>query len=505
MLSSELRRKLFFWTLVCVFFIITPTIIAYSFGYRYSNEHGIFIYSGSITIKPNPVQVSIDIDGSPTPKRKLNYLNNSYHIGSLKPGSYTVTVQAPGYTNWSKQVFVRSGISTEFWNVILANKNPEITEYSTPNIAKFFPAPETSLYAYTTQVDEIFSVYQLNTQTNESRHIFSTEEYAYTKQPYKNIEWSPQSESIIIPVTTIKEESILPEEESFQDTPFSRETFIIIDTERNSIISLLDLYPQMNISSVRWSPKEENVLYFLSNTDLMKMNVTQSETPLLVRKNVAAYDFSEDILLTIHAKTGIISSQEIEQSKQEQLTTTALPAIEQCDFSCRLIGYDDKRVALLHTNGDLYLYNKGEKATYALKNIQESVQGIQFSDDGKKLLFWTNHEIFVHFLRQWDAQPYREENETLSVARFYSPISQLQWSKEYEHILFRLDNNIQLIELDHRDKNNIQTLYSLTSDTTEIFGDFRENLLYFIDKQKDECCSNLYSFEFPEKTGLLGR
>jgi len=502
-MSAEIRRKLFFWMLVVAFFIITPTIIAYSFGYRYNNERGIFVYSGSITIKSNPTRISVDINGEPTSKKKLNYLNGSYHLDSLRPGNYAVTVKAPGYTSWTKEISVHSGVSTEFWNVILANEAPQLESYPTPHIEKFFPAPESHLYAYTTQNKNIFSVHTLNTESGESQQIFSSQNYTYTKELYKNIEWSPRSDSIIVPLSSVitneKENS-----EALTSTP-PTEQFAVINIESREIVYLHTLHPETSITSVRWSPNEKNTIYYLSHNDLMLVNIVKQEVSKILKSEVVAYDFSEDLLLTANVHTGIITSHKIENFDQfDQITTTVIENISECTHSCRLIAYDNDRIALIHSNGDFFLYNKGELETYPPKHLKDNVVGAQFSDDGKKLLLWTDHEIFVHFLREWDAQPYRNENETLHIARFFEPLSQVQWSKEYEHIIFFLNGKVQLIELDHRDKNNIQSLYSLTSSKTEIFSDFRDNKIYFTQAQESDNSTNLYSFEFPEKNSLLG-
>src|SRR6056297_1754788 len=115
---TRLQRRLFMFFFIFLFLLIAPTIIFFARGYRFDLEHGIFVYSGAVTIKSWPQDVKIYLDGEKADKN-LNYINGSYTINGVKPGDYLLECRKEGYTSWKKNISVHSGISTEFWNILL--------------------------------------------------------------------------------------------------------------------------------------------------------------------------------------------------------------------------------------------------------------------------------------------------------------------------------------------------------------------------------------------------
>ena len=168
----------------------------------------------------------------------------------------------------------------------------------------------------------------------------------------------------------------------------------------------------------------------------------------------------------------------------------------------RLIIYDEKRIVLINNETrKLYIYNTGDKDNY-FRFLSQEAEGIQFSNDGKKLLYWTKWEIFVYFTRDWDVQPIRSENELRNITRFSEELKNVQWSKDYEHIIFTTGEEIKIIEADYRDRCNLLNIIKLNSTASYVIADFSQSKLYFTDTRDGN--SYLYFIDFPEKTGFLG-
>ena len=94
---QRISKRIFFWILVAFFFATTPLIILYSLGYRFNTQRGVFVFTGSLSIKSNPQNVEVYIDQQ-LKNKSLNRLNNSYHIGGIKPGEHLVEVKASGFS-----------------------------------------------------------------------------------------------------------------------------------------------------------------------------------------------------------------------------------------------------------------------------------------------------------------------------------------------------------------------------------------------------------------------
>ncbi len=479
-------RKIFFWLLALIFFFTAILVVFYSLGYRFNFEKGIFVYTGAITIKPIPQKVNIFIDGKPASNKKMNYLNNSYHINGIKPQSHLIEVGAPGYNTWSKKVPVHSGISTEFWNVLLVKENYVPEKYSARQIEKFFISPKNDAMVYVQNEKETgeFLVKRIEIKTGKSENIFSSKEYGFTDDEKENIEWSPQAHKIIIPVQ--KE---------------SKKYYFVTDVESKQSLKLNDIIMEEEISNVRWDSSSKNFLFYVSEKNLHRLNLERPEENKILAQNIAGYDLSSSSIFYLQLDNGIIYKADLKNgNSKKQITASPVNISENSKF--RVIAYDEKRIAVISEEGELYIYNEGEKDKY-FNQPEEKISGVQFSNDGKKLLYWNDQEIFVYFTRDWEVQPVRQENETKLITRFSCNIKNVQWSKEYEHIIFSTPDTVKIIELDHREHYNIMDIIEINDRNSRVVADFSENKLYFTDIEQD--FSDLYSIEFPDKNGFLGR
>lgn len=485
-MASNKARRIFFWVLVTLFIATAPIIIFYARGYRFSFQQGVFIYAGSIAIKSNPQKVDIFINGKPSPKKKTNLINNSYHIDGIRPGEYLLEAKTPGYTNWSKKITVHSGVSTEFWNVLLAKNSYEKTAYPAQGLERFYNSPNREFIAYTQYADQEFLVKILNVKSSTAENIFSSLEYRFPEEKFEiyqeNIEWSPQSDKIIIPTENNGAKS-----------------YFIVDIETKETVNLRDIIKTENVKNVRWDSERKNSIFYMSEGNLYRINTSDSEV-VPIAENIASYDISSSAIYYLKASDGIVYKAAAKNGNIISKITSSPPE-EGNSFDYRIIAYDDERVAIFNKNDGLFIYNRGKLDTYFRKLFQD-ISGLQFSDDGKKLLYWNNFEIAAYFTREWDVQPQRQENEIHQITRFSRKINNVQWTKDYEHIIFSVGNEIKIIELDYRDHKNLSNLETLTSNDPLALADFSANKIYFTDIVDGQF--GLFSINFPESTGFLG-
>lgn len=483
MYKEDLSRRIFFWTLVAIFWLVSATIIGYAFGYRFNLERGIFVYAGSITLKTTPQDIEIYLNGelvSPSFSR----INNAYHIGGIKPGEYFLEVKAPDYQTWSKKISVHSGISTEFWNVVLAKSLHDREDYDSSGIGKFFISPHKNLAAFYAQNGAEFSVKILDPESFEIAQLFSSNEYVFTNDSKENIEWSPQAHRLIVPVLKDGEKN-----------------YLISTIEDNGTLDLKSLTSAENLSHVRWDPKAKDVLYYMTNNDLYRLDLSSLSDKKLLAQNIASYDLSPKALFYFQLPEGIVYRTSFDGQDVPQQITTSAPD-DMSDNSYHIIVYDDDRMVFLsNISQNLYIYNKGADNTYFQK-LLSGAEGSQFSDDGKKLLYWSNNEIFTYFVSKWEVQPARSENEITPITRFSDPIKNVQWTRDYEHVLFTNGNKVKMIEIDNRDHRNMMDVLSLENDDSVLINNFVDGKIYFTEKNSDGQ-NELHSIYFPEKTTLL--
>ena len=89
----------------------------------------------------------------------------------------------------------------------------------------------------------------------------------------------------------------------------------------------------------------------------------------------------------------------------------------------------------------------------------------------------------------------------MPITRLLNPIQNVQWTRDYEHILFSNDNKIKMIEIDNRDHRNMMDVLTL-NETGVIVDNFTDGKLYFTDKN-EQGQNVLHSIYFPKQTTLL--
>jgi hypothetical protein len=483
-MSNQGKRRIFFWILVVLFITTVPSVIFYARGYRFSLKRGIFIYAGSITVKQIPQSANIFIDNQPASKNKISFLNNAYHINGIQPGDHLLEISLPGYATWSKKVTVHSGISTEFWNVLLTKNEYAKSEYGSSGTKRFFISPKNDKAALAKNENQNFSVVILDLKSNKEEEIFSSPVYNFSSDEKENIEWSPKEEWIIIPAELKNQKH-----------------YFLVETATQKTIDLKDIAQTDDLKNVRWDPDNKNVLYYISLNNLYQLDVTSPENKILIAEKIASYDISSSHIYYLKLPEGLIYRvSPSNPGSPDQITTS--PPDEMSNPNYHIIVYDEKRIALINNDdGKLYVYNVGDKDTY-FRELSQVARGIQFSNDGKKILYFTDWEIFIYFTRDWDVQPIRLENEVRNITRFSENIKNVQWAKDYEHIIFSTGPSVKIIEADYRDHGNLMDIIKLNNDNPSVVANFPQSRLYFTDTQDGN--SYLYFIDFPEKTGFFG-
>ena len=482
-------RPLLFWLFVGAFFVTATTVIFYTFGYRFNIGRGIFIYTGSISIKSNPGIVDITIDGEAIPQAHLGILNNSIHIAGLAPGEHFLEVSAPGYRLWTKKAVVRSGLTTEFWNVLLVKENyAPLSIPNTDHVIRLFRAPANKLFALVRKNGTVYSVDTLDMNTGDETQVFSTSDAVITPDNDENIEWSPESHKLTIPVTQA-----------------GVRAYYVVDIATKNAQRLSELTQIKDpLHSPRWDPTTKNILFFLGGATLYSIDTESPESaPLRIKEGVQAYDLSSQNMYYLSSENGTVYETPLNatESDPEQITLTPVNLDPLSSYA--LIVYDKDRLTILNrSTGSLSVFNRNTKEN-PLVEFGTGVRGSQFSDDGKKLLFFTDNEISVYFLSDWEVQPIRLANTTMQIARFSSSLQSVQWTKDYEHVLFALNGNVKIVELDNRDRRNLTDVITYPAPILQILSRFEENQIYFV--RSDNADQNtVESIGFPQITGLFG-
>lgn len=488
-------RRILFLLFSMSFFIVASSVLFYAYGYRFSIERGVFIYTGSLSLKTNVETVTIKIDGGAIPEKRLGLLNNSIHIAGLNPGEHMIEVEAPGYKSWSKKVVIQSGLTVEFWNIFLTEEN-YIREpvLSTERTLKIFPAPN-GLFATVKQNGNRYSVDVLDITNEKNEEVFATTEALFTATLETNIEWAPESHKIIIPL--IKDATPL---------------YAVVDIKTKKTFFLNEATAiSTPIHSPRWDAITKDLVFFLNQGSLYRFDTSDVNNQgvfapaKLVAEHVAAYDLSGNKLYLLNNETGIVYRQNGSNADTSPEQITPSPVVLQDNRTYSLIAYDDTRLSVREKEtGTLSVYNKRAENS-PLKKLGGNIVGLQYSDDGKKLLFYSENEISVYFNQNWEAQPFRALDSVSQIARFSTPIKNVQWAEDYEHVIFSLGRNVKMIEIDNRDQRGLSDLLTLNTPPLELLPRFPQDALYIVESQANQDSNTVFRITLPQyATNIFG-
>ena len=482
------RRFILFWGLTILFLLTAPTVIFSARGYRFDFSRGVFVHSGTITFKSNPQDLQISLNGK-SYSSKVNMINNSSNISGLLPRRYDVVVSAPGFSSWSKSADVHSGVATEFWNVLLVRENYERQKNNAIGIGKFFMSGSGSSLAYTADTAQGFSVRILDTNQKKETVSFDFPDWKFIDKKTENIEWSTNTKMLSVPV----------KKESADPSASPEFAYFIIDISSQESFNLNEFLKKDNISNVRWDPAEKNYLIFLEGDNLYRVNINDPSDLVLLAEGISAFNLSGgNVFYTLFSSNLIFKKSTAAQTDPVQITS-AFPGSTDMPIS-NIIVYDDSRIAIFLDNQELYVFNKGEHSDY-FQRLDSAVQDARFSDDGKKLLFWSDNQISVYYLRDEISQPVREENTKQDITRYSEALNNVQWFSDYEHIIFSVGNTVKIIELDPRDKKNSMDIVEVDLEKSLAIYSERLKKLFFTDRSGDS--SELFSIDFPEKVSVL--
>jgi len=484
----RIHRPTVFWLFVLAFFITVTSVLFYTYGYRFSPTRGIFVYTGSLTIDSNPEAISIKIDGETVPDNRLGILNKASHIAGLAPGEYQIEVTAPGYESWQKKVIIESGKSTEYWNVLLS-KNPAnpLTLPETTTTTRAYPAPKKNIVALAGKNGTELTVTTYNTRTESHAQVFSLADADLLDAESDGIEWSPEAEKLLIPVVHkgIRE-------------------YYVVDTLTTASTKLTLFTEDTKRKFVRWHPKERATLIYLDKQTLNRVDTREAVLqPIPMYNNIVSYDISSERAYTL-SNNGIVMRYPLDSNNyttEKSIQITTSPITINPDNEYFVVIYDESRISLLEPqSGTFWLYNK--EIAPDMVEMATGIRGTQFSDDGKKLIYYSNTDISVAFLEDWEVQPIRTMGSTQQIIRLSTPITGVQWAKDYEHIIYALGGHVMFAELDNRDYRNIGTLISLPVAPLQVFTRFDEDRVYIIKNSEGE--DRLTALDFPEALTLFG-
>lgn len=430
---KKTRTTLF---LICLFLflLIAPLVILYSQGYRIDINSKKIIRTGGIYLDIRPEGAEIFLDGKF--QKKTSFISNSAYINDLKPKEYKIEVKKEGFHPWQKNLEIKENLVINFNDIFLIPENPKYTTLA-QKTEDFFFSPDGRKIILKENGEKSWNLKIIELDINLKSNLFSG--FESPEIELLDLKFSPDSEKILFSTKEKEKQRI-----------WILEIESPIQEKKSSDLISLDFLGE-KVNDISFNPDDPQELFFVKElskeNNLFEANLPSkkiSSKPVLI--NLATYEISEGNLFWL-SKNGFILKTDLTGETEERLNLKPLSIKEEKKYQI----YIKNPLIFLKEDNTIYIFNSNSQV---LEKLSDFTKELAFSPDRKKMLYFSNYEIWVLFLEKNENQPKREFLEKLFLTRFSEEIDQILWYNS-NYLIFSMGNKIKISEIDNRDNINI--------------------------------------------------
>ncbi len=442
---TKKTRTLLFLVFLFLFLLITPISIFYSQGYRLDFENKKVTKTGGLFIKAEPKQVEIYINDQLI--KKTDFFFGSALIENLLPKKYKIEVKKEGYLNWEKSLEIKEKKVAEVKNLVLFPKNLNFnlfipSQKNSAEVENFWFSPDEKKMVLKEKEAESWALKLYDLEENIKSQLISEKEISQKGADLLNLEFSENSKELYLDIEIKKPDKTFakPQADSV------KKTFVLkLDKLPAQLVEKEVVLPSENILA---SKKQNGDLYYLDKTGyLFKNDLKLNEIPFPVQ-----------------VSSSTKPSEGQDEQKLEQLKTKYTLEVFQ-DFLFLIEGES------------LYLFPLASQNS-TFEKLFENTKGLKISPDKKKLVFYSNSEIWILFLKEFLKDGERKKvGEKLFLVRLSEKIGNVFWLNS-DYLVFNSGNNLKIVETDERDK--VQTWDITNFPNPEIYFNGNNRKLYIL-------------------------
>lgn len=432
---SYKTRTILFIFFFLIFIITTPLVSLYATGYKIGD--GFMIQkTGMLILDTEPKNAQIYINGEVKQKflkkiikSKEGYIKTPAKIKNLAPGKYNIRFELDGYWPWEKNLEVKPGESTFAEDVNLFKKNlPLMILSGELEDVSLSPNKE---YLITKQKNQTNII---NLKTEEVQLISTS-----TEMNIFECSWSAEGEKAVINHEICDANNI---------------------ENKQSVTSLLG----DTVENIKWDSKNENIFFYVDKGRINSYNVSQKTNQLIAYKEDFDEYLPKDNYIYLISNTKNQSSLKVWDTSKNEI----IKSIEVPKSSYIFIHPEHKFINLLDQKHNiLYLIDPSS----SVKPLYDSINGV-------KKVFWIDDDRML-FANDFEIWKYNTKNGSKNLlTRISNKIDTIFWHPSNNYVIYSTNKNINIIELDDREKYNITKLFEI--DTIKyVNSNEKGDILYF--------------------------
>lgn len=421
MLRVHRRYLALFFALL---FVISASLtIFFAFGYRYNSAEQRIERTGSVVADSRPRGAQISIHGTATDKSTPAIIN------SISSGDVTVTLKKNGYHEWRKTLTVEPGNAALTGRVLLFKT-------STPTVVGTLQGAD----QLTWSKDGNRLAYLVTDESGSALHVFDMIEASdkvmmRSVVSIESIVWHSRGDRLIV------------------RTGAPDNSCMILDLRTGTYTTIASSDSNTQILQCAEDPQDSRRFMVLK-----KGGQESTFSSIDPDGGAGRVLLTRPHMITAHIVSNVIAYLE-ESDRGVRLHTVPLEGGEDrvrlllsLEGSYEILGSPSPILAIRDANHNILSEIDLAHDDEAVRTIPD-VSSVRWTQDGHIALDANEHEIWAEFSKTELSDPTRKylahEAREL-ITRVSNPITQIEFSKPADAVLFAQDNSIEAMELDGR-------------------------------------------------------
>ena len=465
------KLKIYLYICITTFFVLLAIVLFYSFGYKYDMKKGETIQTGAIIIKSTPEDIDIYINGDLFENNNtLNTLLTGYiKIENLNSGEYNIKIKKDGYFDWGKNINVNGGYITELKNIVLLKNNYEkniLLDNITTSLGanNIWISNGKNKVVYRNQNN--LNLFDINSKSKdeEVKIIANFNNASFKKNDINfsldDIIWSNDDTKIIAEI-------------SGNNSFF----WYLIDFEnKNKISDVSFIFNEISEVKNKYTFDFNKSLFYLKNDTLYEFDYEKLVSKRML-KDVSGFLIHGDYLYYFKKDNPVLYVSSLDDLSKIKIIST-MPDDFDTKFPARIIRSSGNDYIILSWSGELYFISKTNEIAF----INSQVKNAYFTNYNERIIYYSDHEIWIYYLKEKLSQPHKEKFENELITRYSNEINNVSLYIDEEHLFYKEGDIFKFIEFDNRDKVNVFDVLEL--ENNDIFYSRDNNSVYYIEDGK---------------------
>jgi hypothetical protein len=429
---KKMYRNFLFFSSTVVFLSIAPLIVLYAMGYRLSSRIVDPLPVGALFIETKPKEATVELDNTVDGDTPLVQSN-------LTPGTKKITIKKEGYVTWEKNLTIDPASVVELRDIRLFPAEPTTTPFKL-NIQTFSLSPHRR---YLATVD---SRQRLMIDDEEGRPVAGPQ--ALPARP-RALLWSADSTALLIQYPQLPAQvfSLTADNEQLRNLPRLRS----------------------NTREVVWDPRIPARLLYLTPANQLFAYSLITNTGAKLTDAVDTFAPSARTIVTAH-QNGTLAIRSLQGDIQNTLSFVPEKKV------AKLLVTPTGKIAALTSGKELYLLTEDSRWAH----VADEVESAGWSPDNQFLYVQTKPNALHLYHPGYNFLSWIESEKLHLVIRLSRPITHPQWFAGSRHLIYQIDDQIAISEIDTRDHPVQQTIDSTNLGQANVVVGSEGEVLFYL-------------------------